>query len=208
GGPAVGGFRFWFATRRWEWSPEVYRLHGYAPGQIEPTTALMLTHKHPEDRRSVGETIARCIERGEPFSSRHRIIDTTGVEHTVMVVADRIFDDHGRPVGTSGYYVDLGGVLAETGKQALDEMLPELVEARAVIEQAVGVLMGVYRIGAEQAVKVLTWRAEETGVPLRAFAAQLLTDVQHAPPLPAPVVTAVDHLLLTLHPHHTSDTTS
>ncbi|MCM6779089.1 transcription antitermination regulator, partial [Nocardia sp. CDC159] len=39
GGPAVGGFRFWFATRRWEWSPEVYRLHGYAPGQIEPTTA-------------------------------------------------------------------------------------------------------------------------------------------------------------------------
>ncbi len=198
----MGGFRFWFATQRWEWSPQVYRLHGYAPGQIEPTTELILTHKHPDDRGSVADTIARCIEYGEPFSSRHRIIDTAGVEHAVMVVADRILDERDRAIGTSGYYVDLGGVLAETEKQALDEALPELVEDRAVIEQAVGVLMRVYRVSAEQAYKVLAWRAEETATSLRAFAAQLLLDIQREPPLPEPIVTAVDHLLLTLHQRH------
>ncbi|WP_169813645.1 PAS and ANTAR domain-containing protein [Nocardia pseudobrasiliensis] len=198
-GPTVGGFQFWFATQRWEWSAEVYRLHGYTPRQIEPTTDLMLAHKHPDDRDSVGDTIARCIEHGEPFSSRHRLIDTTGAEHTVMVLADRIVDDRGRPVGTAGYYIVLDGLLADTEREVLDTALPQLVADRAVIDQAAGVLMRVYRISAEQAWKVLTWRSTETGVPLHAFAAQLLTDIQHEPPLPSTIVTAADHLLLTLH---------
>ncbi|MFE5285070.1 hypothetical protein ACFRAQ_08880 [Nocardia sp. NPDC056611] len=44
-GPRTGSFQFWFATRRWDWSPEVYRMHGYTPGEVEPTTDLLLAHK-------------------------------------------------------------------------------------------------------------------------------------------------------------------
>ncbi|RDI65593.1 PAS and ANTAR domain-containing protein [Nocardia pseudobrasiliensis] len=199
GGPTVGSFRFWFATQRWEWSPEVYRIHGYAPREIEPTTELMLAHKHPDDRGYVGDTIARCIEYGEPFSSRHRLIDTTGAEHTVMVVADRILDDRDRPAGTAGFYIDLGGMLAETEQDVLDTALPQLVADRAIVEQATGMLMWVYRISAEQALKILTWRSDETGTPLRLFAARLIADLSQEPPLPASTTAAVDHLLLTLH---------
>jgi hypothetical protein len=46
------------------------------------------------------------VARGEPFSSRHRIIDTAGRVHWVIVVADRMFDDVGQLIGTSGFYVD------------------------------------------------------------------------------------------------------
>ncbi|WP_369797868.1 PAS domain-containing protein [Nocardia sp. BMG111209] len=97
-----GGFRFWFTSRRWEWSPEEYRMHGYEPGEIVPTTALLLSHKHLDDRHHVAEAITRSIEQGEPFSSRHRFLDTSGAVHTVMVVADRLVDDTGHP---AGYYI-------------------------------------------------------------------------------------------------------
>ena len=46
----VGAFRFDFDEQRWEWSEPVQRMHGYQPGAVTPTTELMLSHKHPEDR--------------------------------------------------------------------------------------------------------------------------------------------------------------
>ncbi|MEV6095622.1 PAS and ANTAR domain-containing protein [Nocardia sp. NPDC051981] len=197
-GPRTGSFRFWFATRRWEWSPELYRMHGYTPGEIEPTTEMLLAHKHPDDRDKVAETIARSVELGEPFSSRHRFIDTHGVEHQVMVVADRILDQ-GRAVGTAGFYVDLAGTLIRAEHDALEARMPEVVEARAVIEQAKGVLMRMYRISDEQAFKLLVWRSQETNTKLRALAEQLLRELPAVPPAEPATVSAFDHILLTLH---------
>ncbi|WP_306307221.1 PAS and ANTAR domain-containing protein [Nocardia exalbida] len=197
--PAVGSFRFWFATRRWEWSAEVYRMHGYRPGEIEPTTELLLAHKHPDDRTHVAETITRAIDHGETFSSRHRFIDLSGQEHTVLVVADRILDDTGTAVGTSGFYVDLSDTLAEAHEAMLAATLPGLYENRAVIEQAKGVLMRIYQISAEQAFQVLRWRSQETNTKLRALAQQLITELLQVPPPPPDLVAAFDHILLTVH---------
>ncbi len=147
----AGSFRFWFADQRWEWSAEIFRMHGYVPGEIEPTTELLLAHKHPDDREHVAEAIARSVERGEPFSSRHRFIDTHGTEHSVMVVADRLLDTDGRSIGTSGFYIDLSQTLAEAEQEALNQRLPDIVESRAVIERAKGVLMRMYGINEAQA---------------------------------------------------------
>jgi PAS domain S-box-containing protein len=197
--PAIGSFRFWFGTRRWEWSPEVYRMHGYRPGEIEPTTQLLLAHKHPDDRTHVAETITRAIDHGEPFSSRHRFIDLSGQEHTVLVVADRILDDTGAAVGTSGFYVDLSHTLAEAHQAMLAATLPGLYENRAVIEQAKGVLMRIYQINADQAFQVLRWRSQETNTKLRALAQQLIAELPLVPPPPPDLVAAFDHILLTVH---------
>src|SRR5574337_1152278 len=49
----VGRFRFFLDGQRWEWSDAVARMHGYEPGEVEPTTELLLRHKHPEDRERV-----------------------------------------------------------------------------------------------------------------------------------------------------------
>ena len=46
----IGTFRFWFVGERWEWSDEVARMHGYEPGDVEPTTQLLLSHKRPRRR--------------------------------------------------------------------------------------------------------------------------------------------------------------
>ncbi len=195
----TGSFRFWFGDQRWEWSPEIYQMHGYAPGEVEPTTELLLAHKHPEDREHVAEAIARSVEQGVPFSSRHRFIDTHGTEHSVMVVADRITDTQGHPIGTSGFYIDLSDTLAEAEHDVLSQRLPEIVESRAVIERAKGLLMRMYQINEGQAFQVLRWRSQETNVKLRALAEQLLAELPTLTPPDPAIVTEFDHTLLTVH---------
>jgi ANTAR domain/PAS fold len=199
----VGSFRFWFAGERWEWSDEVARMHGYEPGSVAPTTKLLLSHKHPEDRAHVQDLLDHALHSRESFSSRHRFVDTGGAVHDAIVVADRILDDEGAVVGTAGYYIDLTATIdetrSETRQEVLDEALPDLFENRAAIEQAKGVLMAVYRVSAEQAFGVLQWRSQETNTKLRALAKQLVEDVVALPPPSATVRSQFDHLLLTAH---------
>jgi hypothetical protein len=195
----VGTFRFWFVGQRWEWSDEVARMHGYEPGSVVPTTELLLSHKHPDDRAHVQDLLDRALHSRRSFSSRHRFIDTAGVVHDAIVVADRMLDEAGAVVGTAGYYVDLTNTFDENRREVIDEALPDLVEARAVIEQAKGVLMAVYRVSADQAFGVLRWRSQETNIKLRELAKQLVAEI---PALPAPAAdaqSAFDHLLLTVH---------
>jgi hypothetical protein len=195
----VGAFRFWFVGQRWEWSDEVARMHGYEPGQVVPTTKLLLSHKHPEDRAHVQDLLDYALQSEESFSSRHRFIDTAGNVHDAIVVADRMLDDSGVVVGTAGYYIDLTDTFDETRQEALDEALPDLFENRAAIEQAKGVLMYVYRVSAEQAFRVLQWRSQETNVKLRSLAKQVLAEVVALPAPTASAQSQFDHLLLTVH---------
>nr|WP_293327085.1 PAS and ANTAR domain-containing protein [Mycobacterium sp.] len=199
----VGAFRFWFSEERWEWSDEVARMHGYEPGSVAPTTKLLLSHKHPDDRAHVQDLLEHALHSGESFSSRHRFVDTNGVVHDAIVVADRILDDTGAVLGTAGYYIDLTDTFnetrSETRQEVLDEALPDLFENRAAIEQAKGVLMAVYRVSAEQAFGVLQWRSQETNVKLRALAKQLILDVASMAPVSATIQSQFDHLLLTVH---------
>ena len=196
---SVGAFRFWFVGQRWEWSDEVAIMHGYEPGSVVPTTELLLSHKHPEDRDHVQDLLDRALHSKSSFSSRHRFIDTVGNVHDAIVVADRMADQAGTVVGTAGYYIDLTATFVETRQVALDEALPDLFEARAVIEQVKGALMAIYRVSAEQAFGVLRWRSQETNTKLRALAKQLLDEISTLPAPSAEVQSAFDHLLLTVH---------
>ena len=187
----VGRFRYWLGEKRWEWSDTVARMHGYQPGEIEPDTDLLLQHKHPEDRAQVAEVLERVIE-GEPFSSRHRIIDTAGQVHWVIVVGDRMFDDTGMVTGTAGFYVDVTDVLQADVSAAVSEV----AQSRAVIEQAKGVLMVGYGISPERAFDILVWRSQETNVKVRDLAVRFLAAFTGR--LPTEVLSDLDHTLLTV----------
>ena len=188
----VGRFRYWLGEQRWEWSDTVARMHGYEPGTVTPSTELLLQHKHPEDRPQVAEVLERVVQ-GEPFSSRHRIIDTGGQEHWVIVVGDRMLDDAGTVTGTAGFYVDVTDVLQADVSAAVSEV----AEARGVIEQAKGVLMVAYGISAERAFDILVWRSQETNVKVRDVAARFLAAFTGR--LPSEVLSDLDHTLLTVN---------
>jgi fructose-specific component phosphotransferase system IIB-like protein len=195
----VGWFRFRFADERWEWSDWVQQLHGYEPGTVVPTTQLVLSHKHPDDYVEVAATLDEIRRTHRTFSTRHRIIDTTSMVHDVIVIGDRLYDDNGDVIGTQGFYVDV----TETGRrreELVSAAVAEIAENRAVIEQAKGMLMLIYRISGESAFELLKWRSQETNVKLRVLADQVLADfaeLTYEEVLP-PRAT-FDHLLLTAH---------
>jgi PAS domain S-box-containing protein len=186
----VGSFQFNVAEQRWAWSEEVARMHGYALGEVEPTTELLLSHKHPDDRAKVAEILER-VQTGGLFSSRHRIIDAGGKLHWVVVVSDRMTDDDGQVTGTHGYYIDVtAGIQSD-----LSLAMASVVESRAVIDQAKGILMAAYGIDADRAFDILKWRSQATQVKLRNVAARLVEAVIRQGLAPETVIT-IDHLLL------------
>ena len=193
----AGWFRFYFGSDRWEWSAEVEALHGYQPGTVTPTTELVLSHKHPDDREHIAPLLADTRASHQAFSSRHRIIDTAGAVHHVIVVADTLSDPGGAVVGTHGFYVDI--TPSEDGEQRrLAAAIATIAENRAVIEQAKGMLMVVYGISAEAAFDLLRWRSQEANVKLRRLAEQVVDDfVSLAQVEPSAPRTAYDNLLLT-----------
>ncbi|WP_454198726.1 PAS and ANTAR domain-containing protein [Nocardia sp. Marseille-Q1738] len=204
GCPEIGSFRFWFADQRWEWSEDVAAIHGYSPGEAEPSTELVLSHQHPDDREQVAKTLTDAIDTAAPFCSRHRIIDTSGDTHDVIVIGDQLVDEDGTVVGTAGYYLDVTETLQDNRQEALDDLLPDLIDARAVIEQAKGIVMFVYGVTADQAFRVLRWRSQETNVKIRTLAEQLVSDIVAMGGALVQQRTRFDHLLLTLHDRVTS----
>jgi PAS domain S-box-containing protein len=195
----VGWFRFYFDEDRWEWSPQVQKMHGYAPGTITPTTELVLSHKHPDDYRHIADTLQLIRQTRQAFSSRHRIRDVNGRIHHVVVVGDLLTDEGGTVVGTHGFYIDVSPAEEEREEQ-LTARVAEITENRAVIEQAKGMLMAIYGVSADTAFETIKWRSQETNVKLRLLAEQIAIDFRAAAEnatLPARAV--YDNLLLTAH---------
>ena len=194
----VGWFRFYFADERWEWSEQVQQMHGYEPGSVTPTTELVLSHKHPDDYQQVAATLDEMRRTQNTFSTRHRIIDTKGAVHSVVVIGDQLFDG-GELIGTHGFYVDV----TPSGPQherMVTAAIAEIAEHRATIEQVKGMLMAVYRIDADAAFELLRWQSQQTNVKLRILAEQVLADftgLTYAETLPTRAI--FDHLLLTAH---------
>lgn len=193
----VGWFRFFFDGERWEWSPEVELMHGYQPGTASPTTELVLSHKHPDDYQHVAATLDDVRRHHQAFSTRHRIIDTAGRIHHVIVVADKVADAGGEIVGTHGFYVDVTPA-EDHHQERMTATIAEIAENRATIEQAKGMLMIVYGIDAEAAFDLLRWRSQEANIKLRVLADRVVADFLHlTQTVTAPGRSAYDNLLLT-----------
>lgn len=201
----VGWFRFYFADQRWEWSEEVQRMHGYEPGTVTPTTDLVLTHKHPDDRGQVAATIDQILNTHQAFSTRHRIVDTAGHVRHIVVVGDQLFDEHGDVVGTHGFYIDVSPSAERAQEELVSARLAEISEHRASIEQAKGMLMLIYNITDDAAFNLLKWLSQAENVKLRLLAEQIVEDFQGAG-LALNSQPEFDHVLLTAHRRiHRSD---
>ncbi|MEN4473315.1 PAS and ANTAR domain-containing protein [Mycolicibacterium cosmeticum] len=199
----VGSYAFYFAEdpadERWEWSPEVERIHGYPPGTAHPTTELVLSHKHPDDLAHVVATLDDIRQTRRPFSTRHRIVDTQGHIHEVVVIGERIRDEHDAVIGTRGFYLDVSANREQQDAQ-ITTAVNDIMGRRAGVEYVCGMLMLIYRIDHQAAFGLLAWRSQETNTKLVAFAGQLLRDIQElAYEEQLPKRSTFDNLLMTAH---------
>lgn len=173
-----GPFRYDVTSRSWRWSDPLFGIFGFQPGEVVPTTELLLAHKHPEDAAVARAAIETALTSGRPFSLWHRIIDTRGRVRRVVSVGDAVRDGDGRLVEVHGYLVDVTEQLrVETGRE-VDEAVRRSAESRATIEQAKGALMAVGGISADQAFELLRRGSQHHNVKLRCLAGDLVAAVE------------------------------
>jgi len=95
--------------------------------------------------------------------------------------------------------VDVTPSLDQQQQEMVTEAVAEIAEARAVIEQAKGMLMLIYRISADSAFELLKWRSQETNTKLRLLAQQIVRDFAESTHDEIPPREVYDRLLLTAH---------
>lgn len=195
----VGWFRFYFEDQRWEWSEQVQRMHGYETGMVTPTTELVLSHKHPDDRDQVAATISDILNTRRAFSTRHRIIDTLGAVHHVVVVGDQLCDDNGEVIGTHGFYIDLTPATEHSTEDVITAKVAEIAERRATIDQTKGMLMLIYGIDEAAAFDLLKWLSQENNIKVRTIAQQIAKDFAAVGETGITSRRLFDQLLLTAH---------
>jgi hypothetical protein len=193
----VGRFQYHYASDTWTWSDTVALMHGYNPGEVEPTTDLVLGHKHPDDLAQVKGLLQQSAA---PFSSRHRLRTTSGEVRSVVVVGDAVTDEDGQIVGTRGFYVDITDDENADLQQSIGNELDTIIPNRSVIEQAKGMLMAIYALNEDAAFAILRGRSQQLNIKLSKIAASLVADVpgmlQVDPSNRAPV----DHYLMSRPP--------
>lgn len=192
----VGRFEYHYDSDTWTWSDAVAIMHGYQPGHVQPSTELVLGHKHPEDLAQVKGLLKQSAA---PFSSRHRIHTTSGELRNVVVVGDAVTDEGGRVVATRGFYVDVTDSVHADLQQAVTDKVDMIVAHRAIIDQAKGMLMMAYAVNADAAFGILRWRSQELNVKLSWIAEQVVAALpglmnQRYPGGRLPI----DHYLMTL----------
>jgi len=99
------------------WSDEAYRLLGYAPGTVVPTSARYRAAIHPEDRDDVIAALDETATRGTPSSVVYRVAGPDGALRMVRTEARLERDETGAPRRLVGAALDV------TERHAMEEAL-------------------------------------------------------------------------------------
>lgn len=167
-------FRFDVVTGSWWWSEGMYALHGFAPGEVVPSTELLLAHKHEDDRARTAESLRAVLADGEPFCCRHRIVDAAGLTRTVLSLGEGSRDESGAVTSVHGYFVDVTVSLRRDIADEAHEAVERSAQTRAVLEQAKGILIVVYGVDADAAFELLRWHSQHRNTKVRLLAAGLV----------------------------------
>lgn len=178
----------------WSWSDAVFAIHGFEPGEIVPTAAVMLAHCHPADRAVLSVVLDEGGNAMDDVAEQYRLIDALGREHWVALAVER------RPSEALmvGKILDLTSRHSTASAQAVNAMLATALESRSVIDRAKGAIQLVYGTDDNTAFDLLKWYSQQTNVKLRALADNIVDSLGRSQALPPSVKRALDEVFLDL----------
>ena len=173
--PPLGRYRLDLASGKWAWTDEIFEMHGFRPGEIVPTTDLMLAHKHPDDRARVDSVLKKVAATGEPFSSVHRILDAQGTTRTLAVTGQGKADpETGQIVELFGYFIDVTEASRRLAQREATASIQAAARSRSTIDQAKGVLVVGLSLDEDEAFDRLRAASNDSNIPVRELADRLL----------------------------------
>lgn len=170
----VGHFRYDSVADYWSWSEGMYAIHGYGPGEVPATTGVLLQHKHPDDRERAAAVLENVLRDGGMFSCYHRVIDQQQRAKSVLSVGRALRDQAGRVVGVDGYFVDLTAARRNETETEVHRALEGVVEHRAAIDQAIGMIVAATGCSNDEAFGHLRQASHTANIKLNTVAHQLV----------------------------------
>jgi hypothetical protein len=183
GDPAsIGGIALDVRTGTCTWSDAVFRIHGFEPGDVVPTTELMRAHVHPDDLERVLAAVRHTTLTAPTGGSGlvyYRLVDARQRVHQIVAIGRVARSDDGELIGLTGHLVDVTEANRALSEDEIRRSIEDFTEHRAVIEQAKGVLVQLLAVDAEEAFRVLKELSQHTNVRVRDLADRLVDAAAH-----------------------------
>ena len=173
--PLTGRYRY--DADGWTWSDGLYAIHGFEPGEVVPSSDLMVAHHDPDDVVEARDAFKAALTSGEPYSSYHHIIDNRRRRRKVLVVGRGTLAADGTVAGMHGFVVDLTDATRTERQAEIAAAIEGVMEYRGIIEQAMGILMLALGVGPDPAFQVLRAHSQEANVKLHDVAERLVAVV-------------------------------
>jgi diguanylate cyclase (GGDEF)-like protein/PAS domain S-box-containing protein len=118
------------------WSPQVFRIHGLAPGAFAPTPERASALCHEGDRERVAGLLRQVVREARRETFEMRILRADGAQRVVQCNVEPELDLHGQVAGVLGTFQDVTDAKAQHRRleqQAL--ALQQEVARRSALEE-------------------------------------------------------------------------
>ena len=122
----VGHWRLDLVTNDLFWSDEVFRIHGYEPGEITPDLDFAIDVYHPDERARVRRVVERAIDTGLGWTFTCRLVHRNGSLRQVSAKGEVELGADGQVVALFGVFQDHTTELEE---RAQLERLQSIIES-------------------------------------------------------------------------------
>ncbi len=103
----LGSWKWDIRTGTVQWSDEQFRIFGYAPHSIAPTSDTFVTALHPEDQERVLAAINATLSLNRLYNCECRIRRQNGDIRELLCRGEVTRDDTGRPIRMVGTVLDI-----------------------------------------------------------------------------------------------------
>ncbi|MBA4116038.1 MAG: PAS domain S-box protein [Rubrobacter sp.] len=126
----IGNWEHELGDNRTRWSDEMYRIFGFAPGDLVPSYKTFILFVHPDDKRRVQRSV-RDVLRGKGSEGiEYRIVRPNGEVRSVHTQYEAVYDRAGRPTKFFGTVQDV------TERKQVEQKLGEAEKRyRLLVEQ-------------------------------------------------------------------------
>jgi diguanylate cyclase (GGDEF)-like protein/PAS domain S-box-containing protein len=124
-------------------SPQVQSLLGYSVEEWLTDPEFFPKLLHPDDRERILALVDHCNETADPFRAEYRLIARDG--RTVWVQDESLVvkDDHGRPLFTQGYLLDITARKESEQRFAVEHAVARAVAESSALDEAATRIVGI-----------------------------------------------------------------